>query len=394
MSDPRPTVVLGRRGVLRLRSGHPWIYEDQLARRPERDEPGLVVVEGPAGRPRGHGVFNPRSRIPLRLVETDPDVAVDDDFWVGRLDRAVARRADGWSLGEEAYRWVHAEADGLPGLVVDRYADVAVVQAGCAWADAIAPALARHLVERHGMRGVLARHDGAFRDPERLARETKVLAGEVPELVETSCGSLSFVVDPWRGPKTGAFLDQRVNRRRATALLPEGTALDVFCADGGFATYLAARGRRVEAIDSSARLLAHARRHAERNGVAERIAARAGNAFELLREDARAGRRVDAIVLDPPALAKGRRDLPAATRGYKELNLRAMELLRPGGRLLTCSCSQALGPEAFEAVLAAAAADARRRVRVVAALDPAPCHPHLLTFPESRYLKALVLEAE
>lgn len=391
---PLPTVVLDRRGVQRLQSGHPWLFAHHVVRGPDVPQPGLVVVEGPAGRARGFGVLNPRSRIAVRVVETDAASALDEDFWIARLERAIARRTDAWSLGEQAYRWVHAEADGLPGLVVDRYADVAVLQAGCAWADAIAPALAQRLVERHGMRGVLARHDGAFRDPEQLPRGTYVLAGEVPELVDVESGVLAFVVDPWRGQKTGAFLDQRVNRRRATALLPEGEALDVFCADGGFALYLAARGRRVEAIDASAHALAHVRRHAERNGLMARIATRQGNAFELLRADARAGRQVDAIVLDPPALAKSRKDLAAATRGYKELNLRALQMLRPGGRLLTCSCSQALAPDAFDAILAAAAGDARRRVHAVAVLGQAPCHPHLLTFPESRYLKVVVVEVE
>jgi 23S rRNA (cytosine1962-C5)-methyltransferase len=322
-----PIVLLNKAGVLHVRDGHPWIYSDELAAdaTPAGSGPaaGLVALEGPAGRRRGYAVFNPRSRIPLRVVSRDPAADITEDFWRQRLDVAIAARATSLAPGEAACRWVHAEADGLPGLIIDRYADIAVLQAGCQWADELAPQIAGHLVERHGISGVLARHDGSFRRPEGLPEGVALLAGDVPHAVrwESSAvgGPLVRTIDPWTGQKTGAYLDQRENHRRAAELF-------------------------------------------------------------------------DGIVLDPPAHAKRRGERDAALRGYKELNLRALRLLRPGGRLMACSCSFHVGAEEFLDVLRAAACDAARDVRVVERRTAASCHPHRLALPESSYLKVVVLE--
>jgi 23S rRNA (cytosine1962-C5)-methyltransferase len=337
------------------------------------------------------------------VVARGPEAAAQDwsgdGWWSARLDAAVAARAEHLARGETACRWVHAEADGLPGLIVDRYADWAVLQAGCAWADAVAPALARRLLERHGLRGVLARHDGGFRRPEGLPEGVAVLAGDVPHEVRWESGGLLRVADPWTGQKTGAYLDQRENQRRAAAALPVGRALDAFCNDGGFALHLARAGSRVLALDGSEPALAGLRRNAELNGLPvgepgsdALLQPQKANVFERLRELVDAGERFDAVVLDPPALAKRKAELPAALRGYRELNLRALRLLRDGGRLLTCSCSFQLDDAGFLAMLAESAADAGVDVRVVERRGAAACHLARLAFPESAYLKVALLE--
>jgi len=404
-----PIVLLNKAGVLKLRDGHPWIYSDELAAPPAgeparndtaRNGPapaaGLVALEGPAGRRRGYAVHNPRSRIALRAVSRDPAADVTEDFWRPRLDVAIAARAESLAPGESACRWVHAESDGLPGLIVDRYVDVAVLQAGCQWADELAPAIARHLVERHGVQGVLARHDGSFRRPEGLAEGVALLAGEVPHAVRWESaaegGPIVRTVDPWTGQKTGAYLDQRENQRAAARLLPAGRCLDAFCHEGGFALHLARAGRSVLALDSSEPALAALARNAADNGLADRIEARRVNVFDELRAAVAGGASFDGIVLDPPAHAKRKGERDDALRGYKELNVRALRLLRPGGRLLSCSCSFHVGPEEFLDTLRAAAADAGRDVRLVERRGAARCHPERLAFPESSYLKVFVLE--
>ncbi len=386
-----PVVVLDRRGVKRLAGGHPWLFADHVAVGTVRDG-GVVRLEGPAGVPRGWAVHSAGSRIPLRVVERDPAAELPDDWAVARLDEAVRRRADGLAPGAEACRLVHGEADGLPGLVVDLYADVAVLQAGCRWADAAAPGIARRLVEAHGLRGVLARNDGPFRTLDDLPQGTALLAGEVPEEVSWTHAGIVRRVDPWGGQKTGTYLDQRENQRWAAEELPPGHALDAFCNDGGFALHLARGGRGVEALDSSRPALERLERHAAENGLAERITTRTVNVFEDLRARVAAGEHVDGIVLDPPALAKRKGDRAKALRAYKELDVRALRLLRPGGRLLACSCSFHVSREEFLEVLRAAAADARRDVFVRGVRGAAPCHPHLVTFPESDYLKAVLVE--
>jgi len=397
-----PIVVLGREGVLHLNGGHPWIYPSHLAA-PGPAEPGLVALEGPAGRPRGVAVWNPKSRIPLRVVARGPAAAAasgwdGDAWWEARLDAAVAAR-ERLAPGESACRWVHAEADGLPGLVVDRYGDVAVLQAGCAWADAVAPRVAQRLVARHGLQGVLARHDGGFRRPEGLPEGVAELAGSVPHEVRWESAGVRRLADPWTGQKTGAYLDQRENQARAARLLPAGRALDAFCNDGGFALHLARAGSRVLCLDGSEPALEGLRRNAALNGLGvgepgsdAPLQPQKANVFERLRELSDAGERFDAVVLDPPALAKRKAELPAARRGYKDLNLRALKLLREGGRLLTCSCSFHLDEAHFLETLSEAAADAGVDARVVERRGAAACHPRRLALPESDYLKVVVLE--
>lgn len=399
-----PVVVLGRDGVLHLRNGHPWIYPGHVATRGPAGA-GIVALEGPVGHPRGVAVWNPQSRIPLRVIARGKEALEKDwsgdAWWEARLDAAVEAR-ERLAPGESACRWVHAEADGLPGLIVDRYADVAVMQAGCAWADGVAGAVARRLVERHGVTGVLARHEGSFRKPEGLAEGVVELAGSVPHEVRWVSGGIARVADPWTGQKTGAYLDQRENQIFAARVLPVGRVLDAFCNDGGFALHLAKAGSRVLCLDGSEVALAGLRRNAELNGLSTdgdslQLRVEKANVFDRLHEMADRsntdrGELFDAIVLDPPALAKRKAQLAEALRGYRELNLRALKLLRPGGRLLTSSCSFALSEQHFLEMLAEAASDAGVDARVVERRGAAACHPRRLAFPESAYLKVALLE--
>ncbi|MCB9897907.1 MAG: class I SAM-dependent rRNA methyltransferase [Planctomycetes bacterium] len=384
-------VVLGKSGVLQLATGHPWIGPRHIASNEGVRDGELVALEGPPGVPRGFAVFSGASAIPLRVVSRQPSFEVEG-WWARRLDAALARR-DQIAPGVDACRLVHAEADGLPGLVVDRYGEIAVLQAGCLWADTTAHELAGRLVERHGFAGVLARHDGSFRRPEGLTEEVRVLAGDVPQdEVEIHVGALRRRVDVHAGQKTGAYLDQRTNQQWAVTALPEGRVLDAFSNDGGFALQLALAGRVVDAVDSSQPALARAVSVAEEHGVAERLHTVRANVFEHLRALVVAGERYDGIVLDPPALAKKKHDVSSALRAYKDLNLRALRALRPGGRLVTCSCSYHVDAATFLDVVGQAAADARVDVHVLETRGAAACHPHLVTFPESAYLKVLLLE--
>jgi 23S rRNA (cytosine1962-C5)-methyltransferase len=386
-----PVVVLGIEGVRRIGSGHPWLFPDHIVQASTCD--GEVVrLEGPPGRPRGMATYSRGSRIPLRIVQRDGGDPLPDDWWIQRLDAAIARRVESLAVGASACRWVHAEADGLPGLVVDRFDDVAVVQAGCRWADSTTTALAEHLVATHGMTGVLARHDGPFRKLEGLHEEVRVLAGEVREDVVWKQGAISRRVAPWTGQKTGTYLDQRENQPWAAAVLPQGRCLDAFCNDGGFALHMAAAGSEVVALDSSQPALERLAALARENELEQRITTQDVNVFHDLRERVAARETFDGIVLDPPALAKRKPDRVRALRAYKELNLRALRMLRPGGRLVTCSCSFHIGREEFLGTIRDAAADARAQVVVRDVRAAAACHPRLVTFPESDYLKVVLVE--
>ena len=384
---------MSARGAERLLAGHPWVYRSDVERPAER--PGFARVLDPAGRPLGWAAVHPTSQIAVRLLHRR-DEPIDEELLLGRLDESLARRAalardpSAQMDGVDAYRLVHAEADGLPGLVVERFGSVLVIQNGCAALEPHLHAFVEHLRERLDPEGILGRLDASVRDLEGLKREVRVLAGAVPEVIEVSDGVLRWPLRPREGQKTGAFLDQRLNRRRLAAHA-KGAALDVFSYQGGFGLHLLRAGARsVELVDSSEEALAVARAAAQANGLAPPTTTRA-DAFERLRECDRAGAQFDVIALDPPALAKRARDLPRATRGYKELNLRALRLLAPGGVLGTASCSAHLQEAEFLNVLADAAADAARSVHVLGRFGAAPDHPELLGFPESAYLKFVLL---
>lgn len=402
-APPLPPVAVDARGAARLAAGHPWVYRSDVVAPPARA--GFAPVVDRRGRPLGWAAVHPTSQIAVRLLHA-ADRPVDADLLRARLDAALDLRErlasdpDAELSGVTGLRLVHAEADGLPGLVVDRLGPVVVLQNGCAALEPHLPALVARLVERIGPEGVLGRFDARVRELEGLPTDVSVLHGAVPDRVEVHDGVIAWSVDPRGGQKTGAYLDQRLNHRRAAravlAHAPDPSAvdaLDVFAHQGGFGLHLLHAGARsAELVDTSAAALAEAARTAARHGLVAPLTTRA-DAFERLREHERAGARFAAISLDPPALAKRARDLPRATAAYKELNLRALRLLRPGGVLITSSCSAHLQEAEFLDVLADAAADAPRRLRVLGRFGPAPDHPERLGFPESRYLKCVLLQA-
>lgn len=381
-----PTVTLSRRGEERVRAGHPWIYRSDVLE--AAASPGdIVVVTSQRGRRLGEAFWSDRSQIAVRMIAWG-DETFGDSGWHGRLAAAMAYR-DSLGIDATAYRLVHGEADRLPALIVDRYGDYLAVQALTQATDRALPEITAALVAITGARGVLARNDPRVRALEGLPRSVEVLHGEVPERIECREGPVEYEVDVWRGQKTGLFLDQRENREAAAAYA-RGRLLDAFSYNGGFALRLADRCESVLALDASADAVARIRANAARNGRAN-VEAREGNVFDELRYFEREGARFDTIVLDPPAFAKNRGAVEKALAGYKEINLRALRILEPGGVLVTCSCSYHVDEPLFLQVLAAAAADARAHVTVVEKRMQGRDHPVLLTVPESYYLKCIIL---
>jgi len=387
--SPHGVAVVRDRGARRVRSGHPWVFASDVLR-VDSAHGDLARVADRSGRTLGFAFHSERSQIALRILHHGEEWP-GDRIWAARVEAALARRA-GCIDSEGAFRAVFAESDGLPGLVVDVYRTHAVVQAHTLATERVLPAILDALGARLEIASVLARNDAAARTLEGLPREVVALRGAPPPTVVVREGETEYLADLWRGQKTGAFLDQRPNRIRV-AELSRGSVLDVFSYHGSFALHAAARADRVLAVDSSADALARAKENAARNGFGN-LEFREANAFDDLRERAARGETWDVVVLDPPAFAKGRSDADAARRGYKEINLRAMRLVAPGGHLVSCSCSYHMSEVDFYAMLADAAADAGRAFRVAERRGASADHPERLGFPESRYLKCAVLVRE
>jgi 23S rRNA (cytosine1962-C5)-methyltransferase len=379
-------VVVGPRGAERVQRGHPWIYKSDVTDL-QADGGDVVEVFTERGRKLGEALYSDRSEISLRLLERG-ERRFDDQLLVERLEAAIAYRQR-LAIDATAYRLVHAEADRLPSLVVDRYDDVLVLQALSQGMDRLLPQLVRWLVKRLAPRGILARHDVRARSLEGLDRNIDVLHGDVPDTVVVRDRDVEYEVDLRLGQKTGAFLDQRDNRW-AAAEPARGRLLDCFSYDGGFALRLARRVTEAIAVDISQDAVARIGRNAARNGF-DNLRAHQANAFDFLREAERNRQRFDTIVLDPPAFAKNRQSLPRALAGYKEINLRALKILNPEGTLVTCSCSYHVGEELLLDVVRAAAHDARVSVSVIEKRMQSRDHPVLLEVPETYYLKCLIL---
>lgn len=379
-------------GTRRALGRHSWIYRGDVAAVPTDLENGAIVrVVDARLRPLGRAAWSAASQIALRFVRWE-DAEVDAEFWSHRLDEAVARRERAGMSGP-ARRLVFSEADEWPGFIVDQYADCLAVQTLTPAAERLAPDWTRLLVERFDPRTVVARNDVKVRRLEGLTPEVAIWHGERPEPFEVTIGERVFVVDIVEGQKTGAFLDQQENWRAAARWATGAErALDVFSGDGGFAMHLAPVVGHVEAIESGEAAVARARINAERNGITN-LEWTLANAFDRLHALDAEGARYDAVVLDPPAFAKNRKALPGALRGYKEINLRAIKMLAPGGVLVTCSCSYHLSRERLIEVIADAARDAGRTVELLEIRTQAPDHPILLNMPETEYLKCLILRA-
>lgn len=347
----------------------------------------MVTVRGARDRVLGQALFSDRSQIALRMVTRD-DRPVDTAFWRARLEAAIRFRSS-LAIDASAYRLVHAEADLLPSIVVDRYGDVLVVQTLSQGSDRLLPELTSLLVELTGARGIVERNDPRVRQLEGLDARVSVLAGDVPDRVAVHEGPIEYDVDVRAGQKTGLFLDQRENHA-AAAVYARGRLLDAFSYHGGFALALAAACSSVEALDVSADAVATIQSNAAKNRLPH-VTAREANVFDELRRLEKAGQRYETVVLDPPAFAKNKTAVDKALSGYKDINLRALRLLEPGGTLVTCSCSHHISEAMFLEVVHAAAADAGALVSVVEQRTQGRDHPVLLGVAETKYLKCLIL---
>src|SRR5262245_25504619 len=380
------SVTISPKGEERIRGGHPWVYRSDVVEvSAERGQ--MVRVTGRKKSPLGYALYSDRSEISLRVFSRSAD-APTIETWRERIAAAADYR-DALRIDATAYRLVHGEADRLPGLVVDRYGEYLVVQALVQGVDRMLPEIVRLLVERFNPAGILARNDPRVRLLEGLEQQVEVLHGTVPDLVEVREGRATYLVDPYRGQKTGLFLDQRENRVAAAAYA-HGRALDAFSYNGGFALALAPVCSDVLAVDISDDAVARIAANAKRNNLSN-VHPRSMNVFDELRELERRGDEFDTIVLDPPAFAKNKASVPKALSGYKEINLRALKLLARGGYLVTCSCSYNVSEAMFADVLASAAVDARADVAVVEKRMQSRDHPVLMTVPEPYYLKCFIL---
>ncbi len=390
-SDIAGIVVLKRGPERRLRSGHQWVYSGDVGSL--EGEPGkgsVVEVVDARGRFVGMGHYNAESMLRVRLLSRRRELL--DRAWLAqRLAQAWAHRQR--CLDETAVcRVVYGEGDSLPGLVVDRYGPVVVLQTLTAGMEAWQPVVVELLQELLDPGAVVERNDVHSRRLEGLETRWGLLAGTLPEGLEVEYAGLAFAIDPLSGQKTGIFLDQRENQRAAARWSGGRSVLDAFCHGGGFGLRAAQAGATaVTGVDSSADALHLARANAERNGLSQRCTWVEANVFDFLREGEESW---EVIVLDPPAFAHSRKALPGALRGYKEINLRAMKRLAPGGVLVTCSCSYHMTRDLFLEMLADAAADARRTVRVVEERGQPADHPRALGHPETHYLKCFTLTVE
>ncbi len=386
-----PTVKLGKKGVDRWKASHPWIYASDLEAAPKELEGGEVVrVEDGRGWFLGQALYSKASQISLRWLAWD-DTPVDRAFFKARLERADELRRSAYP-GQTAYRVVHGEADLLPGLVVDRFGDWLSVQLLVKGTEARKELFADLLMEHfgpQGIKGIVNRSDANVRKLEGLEPEKGMLRGEAPKPFTYKEGDVELEVDLLTGQKTGAFLDQRENHVLA-GRYGKGESLDCFSYVGGFALQLAKKAERVTAVEISGAACEQLAANAKRNGLSN-VKVVEANAFDFLRDALDEGKKYDTVVLDPPSFAKNKAAREAAVRGYKEINLRAMQLLKPGGTLITASCTHHVDEARFEEMLDAAASDSKRRVQILEKRGAGQDHPVLLSLRETRYLKCYVL---
>jgi 23S rRNA (cytosine1962-C5)-methyltransferase len=386
---PSQTVIVSQHGVDRVLSGHVWIYRADVLDAREAGAGDIVRLQDRKRRFWGQALYSSKSQIAIRLL-TREERPFDRAFLAERIAAAASfrqRLAD----GSQAYRLVSAEGDLLPSLIIDRYGPCFVIQTLSQGMDRLKPQIVEILQEAFSPRSILERNDVAVRELEGLPELKGTLSGESISEVELEENGLRFIFDLMGGQKTGGYLDQRENRLAARPYA-RGRALDCFCYTGGFALHLAPRCDSVLGIESSPEALELARRNQQLNGITN-VEWREANCFDFLKAADQQKQRYDTIVLDPPAFARQKSNLEAAWRGYKELNLRALKILNPGGFLLTCSCSHHVSEADLLEVIAGAALDAHRTVAVVERRTQSRDHPILLTVPETHYLKCLILRA-
>lgn len=394
-SETTGTVILkpGRDESLKRR--HPWVFSGAIAEVKGFPENGQAVdVTASDGTWLAKGAWSPHSQIRVRTWSFLPGEAIDPGFFQARLDRAIHGRDALLAGGElNACRYVHAESDGLPGLIVDRYADYLVCQFLSSGAEYWKDEIVGHLASIPGVKGIFERSDADTRTMEGLEPRTGALWGEAPpELIEISEHGLRFLVDIRHGHKTGFYLDQRENRQAVAEFSMGAEVLNCFSYTGGFGLWaIKAGAAQVTNIETSPEALAMGMKNAELNGMDANFLTLEEDVFRVLRGQRDAGRQFDLIILDPPKFAASAKQVPGASRGYKDINLLAIKLLKPGGTLFTFSCSGHITPELFQKIVADAALDARRDGQIVRYLSQASDHPVALPFPESHYLKGLIV---
>lgn len=383
--NTQPEVRVSRKGSDRWAGGHPWIFRSDVTDTGVAQPGDTVRVLDVRDRFIGQAHYSAASLIALRMMGR-----AAEPINIAERIAAAQRFREQVVTDSTAYRLVHAEADFLPALIIDRYADTFTVQALNQAMDRAVPEITAALDEQFSPRAVIARNDAGIRSLEELPREVRMLKGELDAAVPILMNGFRLEADLTHGQKTGVFLDQRENYL-AAARFASGRALDMFTSTGGFALHLSRSCEFVEAVDSSESALATARRNASANDI-DNIQFREADAFELLSGYVSARKTFDTVVLDPPAFAKSRKQVEGAIRGYKEINLRGLKLLGPGGILVTCSCSHHIGESTLLEIVAEAALDAGKTLRVLERRTQAQDHPILLTVPETLYLKAVILQ--
>ena len=392
---PIPTICVKRGKAKPLFYRHPWVFAGAIEKVEGACEPGQIVrVCGPEGEFIGKGYFNPDSAIAVRMLTWDEATEINADFWRARIAEAIALRRETLQMDSQAsaYRLVFSEGDGLPGLIVDKYGDYLVAQFLTRGLAAVRETVLDVLQELCSPVGIYERAEETFQEVEGGAGVNEAARGNAPpDLVEIQEHGLKFFADIQRGQKTGFYLDQRENRLAFSRYVRGGTVLDCFCHTAPFGLYAAVKGKaeRVVALDSSERALETARRNAELNNV-KCIETIRGDAFQEIRRLREGKQQFDAIVLDPPKFAKSRAGLPGAMKGYKDLNLVAMQIIKKNGILVTCSCSQHVDEDSFVRILNEAAHDARRGLQILEHRTQAPDHPVMASCVETKYLKCLI----
>ena len=380
-------VRISSRGAKRIRRGHLWVYRSDIDDAESAEGGDIVRVLDQTGNFIGQAFYSDRSELALRFL-TNRDESIDRDWWLKRF-RECARRREEIARKTNSYRLIYSEGDLLPSLIVDKYDDVLVLQTLSQGSDRLKKTFVELLIDKFNPRAIVERNDARVRQFEGLDLQSGVLYGEAPAEIEINQNGVRFIISPMGGQKTGAFLDQRENYLSAKRHA-HGRGLDCFTFNGGFALHLAPECSSLLAVDISAEAIAAAQRNAQLNG-ARNLEFLAANVFDTLREFEAADERFDTIVLDPPAFAKNRASIKAAARGYKEINLRAMKLLNPGGVLVTCTCSYHMSEQMFLEIIADAGLDAHRRLQIIEVRGQASDHPVLVGVPETHYLKCVMV---
>jgi len=383
-------LVISAKGLAWLRQGHPWVYRDDLEKIEDASPGNIAILEDKKGRFLAQGFYSAQSKIAFRLITYSAE-QINAQFWKRRIQEAYLFRKERGVLEQtNAYRLIYGEADGIPSLIVDRYDNHFVLQTLSLAADNLLAIFTQALHDLFSPASITLRNDLHVRALEGLPLEKRVLWGNLPARVKIFEGKLAFWVDLYQGQKTGAFLDQRENRLLAAQLL-QGNILDAFCYQGWFALQVAKNSTQVIGVDSSAEALELAKENALLNGISN-VELVKDNVFDFLKVAKKKEKNFQGIILDPPAFAKSKEDLPTASRGYKEINLRALYLLCPGGILVTSSCSYNLLETRFLEILRECARDTGTTLKILYKTGQSADHPVLLNFPESSYLKCFFLE--